>query len=170
MFASFGRNFLLGSRHAVEAFARVKDVLFRRLTQQSVLTAEAPESLLTDLATVFSAANEEASAVVRELEALERSARPALQEHNLGLEAGSAADNSQAGALDCVKTVGRHSKDEAALQGEMEATMTCKECGGRGSVKCPQCRGTGRSSGTECKLCAGSGVKKCGVCMGKGTI
>lgn len=53
---------------------------------------------------------------------------------------------------------------------------TCKTCNGKGSVKCPRCKGTGRvgggvfTSSTECSHCSGSGVKKCGACNGKGYI
>lgn len=54
---------------------------------------------------------------------------------------------------------------------------TCKECGGKGGVKCPSCDGRGTkntgmfgTSTEECKLCNGSGKKKCGVCNGKGTV
>ena len=54
---------------------------------------------------------------------------------------------------------------------------TCKECGGKGGVKCPDCNGRGKKdvgvigiNYVECKHCNGSGKKKCGVCNGKGTI
>lgn len=52
----------------------------------------------------------------------------------------------------------------------------CQTCGGKGSVKCPKCKGAGRHGdggfipgGTkQCDNCHGSGVVKCGVCHGKG--
>src|SRR5258706_9057023 len=52
---------------------------------------------------------------------------------------------------------------------------TCKNCGGVGSSKCPQCRGRGRIVPTfgpshSCKHCEGSGVVKCGVCRGTGSV
>ena len=54
---------------------------------------------------------------------------------------------------------------------------TCKECSGKGSVKCPDCGGRGKKDigfigvkYVECKHCNGSGRKKCGVCNGRGTI
>jgi DnaJ-class molecular chaperone len=52
---------------------------------------------------------------------------------------------------------------------------TCKTCSGKGSIKCPRCKGSGRvdkgmllASYHECSHCSGSGVKKCGACNGKG--
>ncbi len=53
---------------------------------------------------------------------------------------------------------------------------TCKTCKSKGSIKCPQCKGSGRitggllSSSHQCKNCCGSGVVKCGVCSGKGYV
>jgi len=53
---------------------------------------------------------------------------------------------------------------------------TCKTCNGKGSVKCPKCKGTGRvgggilSSSSQCNNCDGSGIVKCGVCHGKGSV
>jgi DnaJ-class molecular chaperone len=55
---------------------------------------------------------------------------------------------------------------------------TCRECNGKGSVKCPDCHGAGKrdvggmlkADWKECKHCGGSGRKKCGVCNGKGSI
>ena len=53
---------------------------------------------------------------------------------------------------------------------------TCKECNGKGSSKCPKCKGTGRVGGGiisslhQCNNCNGSGKVKCGVCQGKGHI
>lgn len=52
--------------------------------------------------------------------------------------------------------------------------MTCKNCGGNGSVKCPQCDGKGREIGflsnEEWKHCAGSGHVMRRVCKGKGAV
>jgi len=53
---------------------------------------------------------------------------------------------------------------------------TCKTCSGKGSVKCPKCKGSGRweagflAFSTQCNNCDGSGVTKCGVCHGKGYV
>lgn len=52
---------------------------------------------------------------------------------------------------------------------------TCKTCNGKGSVKCPKCKGTGRISellggSHQCNNCSGSGVVKCGACNGKGHV
>lgn len=49
----------------------------------------------------------------------------------------------------------------------------CNTCHGKGSLKCPKCKGTGRirhllDGGAQCNNCSGSGVVKCGVCAGKG--
>jgi hypothetical protein len=52
----------------------------------------------------------------------------------------------------------------------------CKTCGGKGAVKCPVCKGTGRVGGDistnprQCDNCKGSGVVKCKACNGKGYI
>ena len=51
---------------------------------------------------------------------------------------------------------------------------TCKECRGKGSLRCPHCKGTGKKYAgparyDECKLCSGSGKRKCDVCNGRGT-
>jgi len=51
----------------------------------------------------------------------------------------------------------------------------CKTCGGKGSIKCPVCKGAGRivpllGSPYTCKNCEGSGVVKCGVCKGTGKV
>ncbi len=54
----------------------------------------------------------------------------------------------------------------------------CQTCGGKGSVKCPKCKGAGRHGdggfipgGTkQCDNCHGSGVVKCGVCHVKGYV
>lgn len=52
--------------------------------------------------------------------------------------------------------------------------MKCSNCGGRGTVTCPVCRGTGRvggsvfSSSHECGHCGGNGTKLCDSCGGKG--
>lgn len=57
----------------------------------------------------------------------------------------------------------------------MEIIMaTCKTCDGKGSTKCPKCKGSGRvgggilTSSSQCSNCHGSGVTKCGACHGKG--
>lgn len=52
---------------------------------------------------------------------------------------------------------------------------TCKTCNGKGSVKCPKCKGRGRiqdllGGSHQCNNCNGSGVVKCGVCNGKGHV
>ena len=52
---------------------------------------------------------------------------------------------------------------------------TFKTCNGKGSVKCPTCKGQGRivpifGSAYTCKYCESSGVVKCGVCKGKGSV
>jgi DnaJ-class molecular chaperone len=53
---------------------------------------------------------------------------------------------------------------------------SCKTCSGKGSVKCPKCKGSGRTEGgllsspRRCDNCHGSGVVKCGVCHGKGYV
>ena len=49
----------------------------------------------------------------------------------------------------------------------------CGACDGKGSVKCPQCSGTGRKpkvfgGSYQCDNCDGSGVVKCGACHGRG--
>jgi hypothetical protein len=51
----------------------------------------------------------------------------------------------------------------------------CGGCAGRGTVRCPQCSGSGRKGGVvvgnyECPNCRGSGVKTCGACNGKGYV
>jgi DnaJ-class molecular chaperone len=52
---------------------------------------------------------------------------------------------------------------------------TCKACSGKGFIKCPTCRGSGRIVPAiepvyTCKNCEGSGIVKCGACKGKGTV
>jgi len=53
---------------------------------------------------------------------------------------------------------------------------TCKACSGKGAVKCPKCKGTGRigsgmlTSSSQCNNCHGSGEVMCGVCNGKGHL
>ncbi len=56
---------------------------------------------------------------------------------------------------------------------------TCRECSGKGSLKCPRCGGKGTryegdflSGGKDkqCVNCSGSGRVKCGVCSGRGTV
>lgn len=59
---------------------------------------------------------------------------------------------------------------------EVVSMATCKTCHGKGSVKCPKCKGTGRivggpfTSSRKCDNCNGSGVVKCGACNGKGYV
>jgi len=63
-----------------------------------------------------------------------------------------------------------------AIQKGDKIMATCKTCNGKGSVKCPKCKGTGRvgggilSSSSQCNNCDGSGIVKCGVCHGKGSV
>lgn len=56
---------------------------------------------------------------------------------------------------------------------------TCPECYGKKSVKCLECKGSGKkyySTGImsgetkACKICGGSGKAVCGVCKGSGYI
>jgi DnaJ-class molecular chaperone len=48
----------------------------------------------------------------------------------------------------------------------------CNRCGGKGTIPCPQCKGTGRKSDMfsnwECGHCQGTGEVICPVCNGKG--
>jgi DnaJ-class molecular chaperone len=53
----------------------------------------------------------------------------------------------------------------------------CNTCNGKGSVKCPKCKGTGEMTTgmfgnyqEKCNNCHGSGVAKCGVCNGSGKL
>jgi hypothetical protein len=72
--------------------------------------------------------------------------------------------NSQ---LEFIRTSSRNKEGKLA---------TCRTCNGKGSVKCPKCKGSGRvSSGgilpggsVQCDNCHGSGVARCGGCAGKG--
>ena len=52
---------------------------------------------------------------------------------------------------------------------------TCKRCNGKGTIKCPICKGQGRiipifGSSYPCKHCGGSGEVTCPECQGKGTV
>lgn len=52
---------------------------------------------------------------------------------------------------------------------------TCKECGGRGTVKCPKCNDLGEvgnviSGYRKCDHCGGSSRLPCPVCHGKGEV
>ena len=48
----------------------------------------------------------------------------------------------------------------------------CYTCNGKGTVDCPECKGSGKKSfvmheSYECKYCNGSGQKTCPSCNGK---
>ena len=63
---------------------------------------------------------------------------------------------------------------------------TCARCSGSGSIECPSCDGSGRSSGgppiiyevmtliagddDECSKCDGTGEVACPVCHGSGKV
>lgn len=57
---------------------------------------------------------------------------------------------------------------------------TCKACSGKGSLRCPKCKGKGTyydsgdllSGGKtkRCENCYGSGVVRCGACGGRGQV
>jgi DnaJ-class molecular chaperone len=48
----------------------------------------------------------------------------------------------------------------------------CVRCNGKGTVSCPQCKGSGRKydilSSSECGHCKGTGEVKCPLCDGEG--
>jgi DnaJ-class molecular chaperone len=54
---------------------------------------------------------------------------------------------------------------------ERSAATTCKECGGKGSLACPGCKGQGRQArsggaGKLCPDCHGRGTTVCPMCKG----
>jgi len=49
------------------------------------------------------------------------------------------------------------------------SSYTCDNCGGDGTIECPECNGTGNIT-AECPECYGSGMMECPTCRGEQTV
>lgn len=58
-------------------------------------------------------------------------------------------------------------------EGTITVKEACPDCGGKGSVRCSECRGTGNANTIilqDCPKCSGKGYKMCNICKGKKII